>query len=183
MTSSRSARDLDLIDALDKLTPVSVNETVWRVVREGRDPLLCHPSAGRWDPGIFDVLYTSLDRDGAVAEIYFHLSRQPVFPSTTDFTLNEIEVTTHSTLRFVDLRELEELGVDPDQYSHPLYQRTQEIGDAAAFLGRDGIIAPSARWDCLNLAIFCDNLSPEDLVLKSSSTIDWNEWRTKHGTA
>ncbi len=82
-----------------------------------------------------------------------------------------------STLKFADLTELASLGVDPAEYAGFLYHRTQEIGDAAAFLGFDGLIAPSARWDCLNLTIFCDSLSPDDLVLKGSSTIDWNQWR------
>lgn len=175
------ARDLALIDALDKLPRVSLHDTVWRVVRRGQDPLLCRPSFGRWDLGSVDVLYTSLEADGAVSEMYFHLTRQPVFPSAVQFTLNEIEVTTHRTLRFADIRDLETLGVDRDKYQALFYDRTREIGDAAAFLGFDGVIAPSARWDCLNLTIFCDGLNPEDLVLRNSTAIDWEAWRTRHG--
>lgn len=121
-----------------------------------------------------------MNPDGAVTEMYFHLSRQPVFPSKARFTLNEIEVSTRATLKFSSLSELGPLGVEQDRYSGLVYERTQEIGDAAAFLGVDGIIAPSARWDGLNLAIFCDNLNPEDLVLVSSHEIDWGEWRRKH---
>lgn len=181
MTSRWRARDFDLLDALDKLPRISVDDTVWRVVRDGRDPLLCRSSLGRWDLGHFDVLYTAFEADGAVSEMYFHLSRQPVFPSTIDFTLNRIEVRTSSTLKFADLSELTPLGVDPTKYSDLLYDRTQEIGDAAAFLGFDGLIAPSARSDCLNLAIFCDSLSPDDLVLIASSPIDWDDWRKRHG--
>jgi hypothetical protein len=32
--------------------------------------------------------------------------------------------------------------------------RTQEIADSAYFLGFDGLIAPGARWACLNLVLF-----------------------------
>ena len=96
---------------------------------------------------------------------------------------NEIEVTTRSTLKFAEIRDLEPLGVDRDKYPALLYERTQEIGDAAAFLGFDGVISPSARWDCLNLAIFCDELNPEDLVLRNSIGIDWKAWRKRHGKA
>lgn len=120
-----------------------------------------------------------MDPDGAVVEMYFHLSRQPVFPSKIRFTLNEIEVRTRQTLRFSSLSELEALGVEKDRYSALLYDRPQQIGDASAFLGVDGIIAPSARWDGLNLVIFCDNLNPEDLALVNSHEIDWGEWRKK----
>ncbi|MGI9305350.1 MAG: RES family NAD+ phosphorylase, partial [Gammaproteobacteria bacterium] len=133
--------------------------------------------AGRWDPGLFDVLYTAFERDGAIAEMHFHLSRQPVFPSKIDFTVNEIAVRTANTLKFANLNELKPLGVDVREYTKVLYQRTQEIGDAAAFLGFDGIIAPNARWDCLNLVIFSDQMEPNDLELRQSSIIDFAAWR------
>ena len=183
MSSRSRARDLALLDALDKLPRVSLHDTVWRAVRSGHDPLLCLPSVGRWDLGYVDVRYTSFEADGAVSEMYFHLTRQPVFPSTIQFTLNEIEVTTRKTLKFADIRDLEPLGVDRNKYPALLYERSQEIGDAAVFLGFDGVISPSARWDCLNLAIFCDGLSPENLVLRNSTEIDWGAWRRTHGKA
>ena len=177
MSDSRRSRDLALLDALDALERIAFDGIVWRVVREGRDPLLGQATAGRWDPGHFDVLYTSLERNGAIAEMYFQLSRQPVFPSKIRFTLNEIAVTTKNTLKFADLRGLEPLGVDRDAYSSLNYERTQLIGDAAKFLGFDGIIAPSARWPCLNLVVFTDEIPPEAIELGNTSIIDWRAWR------
>jgi RES domain-containing protein len=150
---------------------------VWRAVREGRDPLQGSATGGRWDPGAFDVLYTALKRDGAIAEMYFHLSRQPVFPSKINFTVSEIAVRTMRTLKFADLSEIKPLGVDIKDYSKVHYSRTQEIGDAAAFLGFDGLIAPSARWDCYNLTVFSDQVQPSDLELISSEVIDFRMWR------
>jgi hypothetical protein len=183
MSGKWRARDFDLLDALDELPRVALDETAWRVVRNGQDPLLGRPSQGRWDLGHFDALYTALDPDGAIAEMYFHLSRQPVFPTKPSFTLHEIEVITKSTLKFADLTQLTALGVDPASYSDILSERTQEIGDAAAFLGFDGLIAPSARWRSLNLVLFCDSLGPDDLALTAASSIDWDDWRSRHGKA
>lgn len=177
------ARDVALLDALGELPRTALEATAWRVVREGRDPLLCGPSQGRWDRGRFDVLYTSLDPDGALAEMHFDLSRQPVFPTRAVFTLNQIEVRTTSTLRFPELIDLAPLGVDPAGYKSLLYPRTREIGDAAAILGLDGLVAPSARGDCLNLVLFCDHLPPDALGLSASSTIDWDDWRKRHKEA
>lgn len=97
------------------------------------------------------------------------------------FTVSEIAVRTTSTLKFANLNALRPLGVDVKTYAQVLYRRTQEIGDAAAFLGFDGIIAPNARWDCDNLVLFCDQLKPEDLTLLDSSVIDFDAWRRKHG--
>lgn len=177
MSDARRARDLDLLDALDALERIRFDRTVWRAVRQGRDPLSGSATAGRWDPGIFDVVYTACERDGAIAEMHFHLSRQPVFPSKIDFIVSEVAVRTTRTLKFADLNELKPLGVNVKDYAKVLYARTQEIGDAAAFLGFDGIIAPSARWDCHNLVIFVDQVRPEDLKLRQSSIIDFTAWR------
>lgn len=131
----RQPRDLELLDALDALERMPFQGPAWRAIREGRSPLVGHPSGGRWDPGTFNVIYTSLDPEGAVAELYFHLSRQPVFPSRADFHLHQLTIRTRSTLRFADLRDLAPLAVEASEYSTLLYERTQEIGDAAAFRG------------------------------------------------
>ena len=180
MSTSRRARDVQLLDALAGLQPVAVNATVWRVVRSGQNPVLGNPSAGRWDPGQFDVLYTCFDPHGAVSEMYYHLSRQPVFPSKIDFSLNEITVNTQKTLKFADVRASKPFGVEEADYAGILYENTQRIGDAAAFLDFDGIIAPSARWQCLNLTLFTNRIAAENVALKSSATIDWDDWKTTH---
>lgn len=176
MAGKWQARDLKLIDALDAMERRPFAGTAWRAIREGRSALAGHPSGGRWDPGTFDVIYLSLDPKGAMAELYFHLSRQPVFPSR-NFSLHQIAVQARSVLRFDDLRDLGALGVESSAYSSLLYAPTQKIGDAAAFLGFDGIIAPSARWSCMNLVLFVDHLRPADLELVESSHIEWEKWR------
>jgi RES domain-containing protein len=182
MPSGRKARDLALLDALDALERVPFEGTVWRAVREGRDPVQGHASAGRWDPGIFDVLYTALEPDGALAEIHFHLSRQPVFPSKIRYGLHEIAVRTRKTLRIADMRALARLGVEEARYAEVLYGRTQEIGDAAHFLGFDGVLAPNARWPCLNLTLFTDRFAPDDLSSISSKPVDVASWRERRST-
>ena len=141
-----------------------------------------HPSAGRWDPGTFDALYTALEPDGALAEIHCHLSRQPVFPSRLRYRLHEIAVRTRKTLRLADMRALARLGVDERRCSEILYARTQEIGDAAHFLGFDGVLAPNARWGCLNLTLFTDRFAPDDLGSLRSGPADvaaWGERRSR----
>ena len=113
MPGARKPRDSALLDALDAFDRVSYAGETWRVVRDGRDPLQGSASGGRWDPTLFDVLYTSLNPDGAVAEVHFHLSRQPVFPSKIRYRLHRIRVRTAKTLRLPDLDAMVRLGVDP----------------------------------------------------------------------
>ena len=171
------ARDLALLDALDASPREAFEGSVWRIVREGRDPLQGGRSGARWDPGTYDVLYAALERDGALTEIHFHLSRQPVFPSNVRFILSEITVRIGDVLRLPDLAALEKLGIDQNRFSELKYARTQEIGDAAQFLGFSGLMVPSARWRGLNLVLFTDRLTPDALSMKSHEAIDWTVWR------
>jgi hypothetical protein len=175
--TERVARDHKLLDLLDSHQGVSFEGEVWRIVREGIDALQGYPAKARWDPGTFDVLYTSLEREGALEEIHFHLAQQPVFPSRLRSSLHRIGVRTQRTLKFADLEAVQGLGVSAETYTSLSYERTQDIGDAAAFLGFDGILAPSARWRCHNLIIFCDRFTPADLTILHSEHVDWDTWR------
>src|ERR1700680_773285 len=166
MPGARKPRDPALLDALDAFERVRYTGETWRVVRDGRDPLQGSASGGRWDPTLFDVLYTSLDPDGAVAEVHFHLSRQPVFPSRIKYELHRIGVRAEKALRLPDLDA--PLGVDPARYREILYEPTQAIGDAAYFLGFESIIAPNARWSCSNLILFTDQIAVADLEVIES---------------
>jgi hypothetical protein len=184
MADLRRARDLRLLDALDVFKREPFAQSVWRVARDGRDPILGAPSVSRWCDGTFDALYTSLERDGALAEIYALLSMQPVFPSKIRFFVHQIRVSAQRTLRLADLPALRKLGVEVDRYQDREYSMTQQIADAAYFLGFDGLIAPCARWECLNAIFFTDRISPGDIeiVESESDAIDWEAWRKRRRT-
>ncbi|MBV9391722.1 MAG: RES family NAD+ phosphorylase [Verrucomicrobia bacterium] len=176
----RRIRDPVLLDAVDACLRESFDGVVWRIVREGRDPLLASRAGGRWFfPDTFDVLYASFEADGAKAEVFFHLNQQPVFPSKLVSKLYRLEVRTKKTLRFADIRALQPLGIDLNRFADVLYSPTQAIGDAAFFLGCDGIIVPSARWDCLNLVLFTEHLEPGNLRAQKTQTVDWQTFRAK----
>jgi hypothetical protein len=179
MSDARRARDLKLLDAVDAFKREPFAQPVWRVCREGRDPTLGAASESRWCNGTFDVLYTSLERDGALAEIHALLSLQPVFPSRLVSYAHRLRVEARETLRIADLPTLATLGVDAARFRERDYGRTQAIADAAYFLGFDGLVAPSARWECLNAALFTDRIPPGAVVVDNSDAqpVDWRAWR------
>jgi RES domain-containing protein len=188
MADRSRIRDSALIDALEAAPSTLFEDTVWRVVREGRDVLQGSAFGGRWDDTTFDVLYTSKMADGAIAEIYFHLSRgQPIIPSKVAYRLYELRVAVQRTLVFADLAALAELGVDTARYGTlsyvervQEYPRPQEIAETAHFVGFDGLTVPSARFECLNVVLFCDRIPPEPTeVVLDHGAVDWDGWRTK----
>ena len=187
MPRSRSVRDSDLLDALEAIQPEPYEGPSWRVVRESRDPLICSSAGGRWDDATFDVLYTSTARDGAIAEMHFHLSRGlPVMPSKLRYWVFELTVSLRRMLHMPSLASLMALGLDTARYGQLSYQerqqeysRTQDIAEAAHFLEFDGLMVPSARWDCTNIVVFCDRVPPEALaVAKDHGLINWAAWRS-----
>jgi hypothetical protein len=177
--ADRRARDLELLDAIDAFKREPFAQPVWRVAREGREPILGAATNSRWCDGTFDVLYTSLDRDGALAEIHALLSSQPVFPSNIRSYVHKLTIDAKATLRLADLPALTKLGVNVERYRERDYAKTQPIADAAYFLGFDGLVAPSARWDCLNAVLFTDRIAPGAIAVLETEKrpVDWRAWR------
>jgi hypothetical protein len=186
--AARPARDSRLLDAVEALPTEVFSGTVYRVVREGRDPIQCSSVGGRWDDRTFDVLYTSTTADGATSEMYYHLSRgQPVIPSLVQYRLHELNVTLATCVWIKSLDQLGSLGLNVAVFGQLSYferqleyPRTQEIAEAAHFHGRDGMLVSSARSEHPNVVVFCDPAGPEAIeVVRDHGNIAWEEWRRK----
>ncbi len=176
--SFSTVHDPVILDALEAIGPEAFHGTVWRVARHGRDPLRGSTAPGRWSPGgDIEVLYTSLEHDGALAEIGYRLSLEPVWPSRLAHDIHRIAAQTERTLRFTNLNALAPLGVDMARYRTFEYAATQAIAAAAYFLEFDGLIVPSARFDCANLVILTERVT--GLTPRESQPVDWEAWRQR----
>ena len=110
--------DRELLDALESCPSEAFSGETWRVTAKGRDALRGSTAGGRWSPpGEFEVLYTSLARAGALAEIGYRLSLEPVWPSRLEHELHRITARTNNSLRFADVSSLSTLGVDVRCYA------------------------------------------------------------------
>jgi RES domain-containing protein len=175
--SGGRVHDRALLDALESLDTESLERIVWRVVRRGRDPLRGAIAAGRWNAmGEMEVLYTSFERDGALAEVGYRLSLEPVWPSKIEHQLHQLSIKADRALRIDDLPQLEKLGVDVTRYESFEYAMTQAIAAAVHFLQFDALIVPSARYTTSNVVLFLDQIQipPE---LKSTVGVNWSKWR------
>jgi RES domain-containing protein len=171
--------DRDVLDRLEAMAPEAFAGEVWRVTARGRDPLLGSAAGGRWSPvGEFDVIYTSLEREGALAEIGFRMSLEPVWPSKLQHDLYRLAARTRRTIRFPDVVSLVPFGVDAARYQGFDYGATQAIAAAARFLGFDSLIVPSARSPARHLVVFIDDaMADETLTLLATEPVDWDAWR------
>ena len=173
--------DPDLLDLLDALPKTAFEGQVFSATRQTLDPPASSYSNGRWmmrDGAA--VLYTSLAREGALAEISFHWGQLAPRP-TKPVALHKLSVIAHRTLKLVRV-DLVALGVPSRVYSGINPPRTQEIGAAVEFLGCDGLIAPCAQWSCDNLILFPDRMADSaKLEVVSSEVVDWLGWAETNG--
>ena len=91
---------------------------------------------------VTSVLYTSFERNGALAKVAYHWAQMAPVP-TKPALVTRLSVRANQTLKLLRTN-LPDLGVPITEtlYSTPLYNRTQEIGAAVHFLGCDGLIVP-----------------------------------------
>ena len=178
-------RDQSLLDLLDTISTKEYRANVWRSVRAGSDPLLCSRSGGRWDDSTFDVLYTSETREAAIAERRFHLYQgQPIPPSKVRYELFELMVSLRAVMNFACLEALANIGLTIEGYGRLSYlerereyPKSQEISEACAFLGADGIRVPCARdVNHANLIIFCEAATePEMSLVHRHGVVDFTK--------
>jgi RES domain-containing protein len=179
MGGTARVHDRAVLDTLEGFAPKSIEKTAWRVARKGRDPLRGAVANGRWNAiGEFEVLYTSLAAEGALAEVGYRLSLEPVWPSRIEHEIHTLRIRADRALILGDLQQLEKLGVDIARFETFEYASTQAIAAAAHFLEFDALVVPSARYDVDNLVVFLDRLqtSPE---LINSDPVNWTAWRAR----
>lgn len=149
--------DPQLVDLLEGYGTAAWEGEAWRHVFEGRDPLAPSYAGGRWaPPELFAVLYTSLARAGAIAEGAYLIAQYGIPPSRR----RRICALAVRLTKIVDLTRpgrLPQLGVDRAQFAHAP-GACPTIGAAANLLGIQGILAPNARFDCINLIVLTERL-------------------------
>jgi hypothetical protein len=179
--------DKDLLDQLSSLRQRRFEARVYRATGLSKDPLAASTGGGRWAPrsdGTFSVpvLYTSLEREAALAELSSFLASLTPIPRTKRLLkVTRLDVSVGQAVQLTH-DDLINLGIHMTRYGERDYARTQEIGAALAFLGVDALIAPSARWSCDNLIIYADNHAlSERLEVEHAEDVDWIEWAEGHG--
>ena len=169
--------DRVLLDALD-LPGGVFSGSVWRITSNGRPPLKGSTSHGRWSGGEdFSVLYTSCESYGALAEVGFRLSMEPIWPSRLQHQIHELNVECVKVLDLTNYDVLQSLGVNTEKYRSLDYLVTSKIAAAANFLEFDALLVPSARFTCNNLVVF--NERDNKIELLNSTPVNWAEWRDR----
>jgi RES domain-containing protein len=112
----------------------------------------------RWNPSGVAAIYTSLSREGVLAEGEHQIAVQPI-PPRARRTIYTLELTLTSILDLTDPETLQSLSVGPDELAADDMTACRQLGGAAHWLERDGLLLPSTRSSNTNLVIFPANRS------------------------
>jgi hypothetical protein len=118
--------DPELLEQLSAFETDRFDGEAFRATGLSVDPLAPSTNGGRWAPrGEISVLYTSLERNGAIAEVASYLALLRPRPRKR-LAVHRLRVTASRTLRLIRA-DLARLDVDMERYGTRNYQRTQEI--------------------------------------------------------
>jgi RES domain-containing protein len=153
----------------------SLSITVFRVLREGLDPLATAGSrkaGGRFNPpNEFGALYTSLDAKTAAQEVGKGLRARGIDPEQFPegaWWVYEVEVKLESALDLTAPTVLEKSGISASSLTGSDLNATRKIAADARERGYEALLVPSAAVPgSKNLVIFLDLASARPIVLSS----------------
>lgn len=114
----------------------------------------------RWNPPETPAIYTSLQRDTALAEADYYIGLQPIRPRAIR-RIYRLSVALNSTIDLSDWDQLAKLGVRKGSFKSIDHADCQIIGGAVEWLRHDGLLVPSARAEGINLVIFPNRQTPD----------------------
>lgn len=152
--------DPELLDAIESLGfEVLDGVAVWRHMFNDNPPELSNTRGARWNPAGLAAIYTSEQRETAIAEGQHAIDSQPLRPKARRYVY-ELRVSAAKVLRITP-DDLATLGLDLEDLQSPDFSACQRVGAHAAFLEYDALIVPSVRADGTNVVIFVNELAAD----------------------
>ena len=153
----------------------SISAIVFRVVREGLDPLATTGSlkaGGRFNPpNEFAVLYTSIEGATATREVARGLRQRRIDPDQFphgSWWVYELEVKLESVLDLTDPNVLKRIRISESSLTANDISATRAIASEARKGGYQALLVPSvAVAGSKNLVMFLDKVSKRPTVLSS----------------
>jgi RES domain-containing protein len=152
--------DPELLDALERLGTENLQDViVWRHMFNDNPPELSNTRGARWNPAGLAAIYTSENRETAIAEGQHAIDIQPLRPRARRYVY-ELRMTATKVLRIGEA-DLSSLGLTKDDLESDDFEACQRVGAHAAFLEYDAIVVPSARDEGKNVVIFVNELAAD----------------------
>lgn len=145
--------DREILEALEDLSAMPFEGIVFRHMFFGFLPDRENSRGARWNPPETPAIYTSMDRETAIAEADYYVNSQPSRP-WPGRRVYRIALVLRSVLDLSAWDVLTKLGLTHDSFASTEHLQSQLIGGAAEWLKHDGILVPSARASGNNLVVY-----------------------------
>lgn len=142
-----------ILDTLQGLEPRPWAGLVYRHMLNNYPPTRANTRGARWNPPDVQAIYTSCDRETALAEAEYRLSLEPV-QLRVRRVMYTLKVQLKSVLDITSNDILRKLGINAERLTESNFTTFQHIGGATNWLGHDGMLVPSARTKGINLVIY-----------------------------
>jgi RES domain-containing protein len=160
----------DILEAIDALGATDWSGTTYRQTGRGGAPLSGEGAfvhGGRWNPpDSFPTIYLADSVRTCIEEARRVAARQGLdLAAYLPRDLHEVEVVLVRVLDLSADGAIEYLGVPLNELLGEDMAASQQIGQAARYLGFEGLVAPSATGAGLAIAVFEDQIRPGQLKI------------------
>jgi len=165
----------EMLDLLQAAAVSAWKGTVYRHMFGSHKPARSNTGGARWNPPGLEAIYTSCERETALAEAEYYISMQPLRPKAKR-TLYTIRISLGNVIDLTGPRLLSQLGITDDVLSGVDHSSCRVIGAAVNWLGHDGLLVPSARRrGGTNLVIYEHDLSASDFEVTVEEVVATDE--------
>ncbi|HEV7242714.1 MAG TPA: RES family NAD+ phosphorylase [Thermoanaerobaculia bacterium] len=164
-----------MLDILQTAGVSAWEGTVYRHMFGALSPAHSNTTGARWNPPPLEAIYTSCERETALAEAEYSIASQPLRPKAKR-TLYTIRVSLQNVVDLTAPGLLPLLGITDDVLSGSDQSSCRLIGAAVNWLGYDGLLVPSARCGGgTNLVIYRQDPSIDVFEVTSEEVISPDE--------
>lgn len=153
--------DQRLLDAVAVLPTATFEGRVWRHMFGDNPPELANTGGARWNPAGVDAVYTSIERETAIAEGDYRVQLEPIRPRAKR-TVYQMRVRLAAVVDLTDAAVRHRLGLVDADLADMSMVKTAAVGGAVEWLGYDGMLVPSIRGNGANLVIFPNRMEERD---------------------
>ena len=161
----------EMLDTLQSAAASAWDGIVYRHMFASQPPTRANTGGARWNEPNLAAIYTSCERETALAEAEYYISLQPLRPRAKR-TLFTIHLSLKNVLDLTATNLLARLGITTDVLSGADQAPCRIVGSAANWLGHDGLLVPSARRvGGTNLVIYRQDLPAETFEITAEEEI------------
>lgn len=149
--------DTDLLELVNHAPAVDFTASCTRAYRADRNPLSGTGAAlrgGRYNVRGIETLYLGKPADVALAEVRHAFAQQELQIPPNRYVTQTLDVAFNKVLDLTRAEIRDVIGINEDELAANEHGRLPQLGEAAHYLGFHAIVAPSARTEGSNIAVY-----------------------------